>query len=57
MRQKMSDDELGKHFYNYVNRGWPNQTWTWESLPDVSKKFYIERAKKAKERYKNENVR
>jgi hypothetical protein len=52
----IDEEELGKHFYNYVNRGWPNKTWTWESLPDVSKKFYIERAKKAKERYKNEDV-
>jgi hypothetical protein len=55
MLNSQTDEELGKAYYIYTNRGWPNHT-PWEKLQEASRYLFIQRAKKAKERYKNEDV-
>jgi hypothetical protein len=43
----MTHDEIGKRFFEYTNRSWPEPKTLWEKLPDSIKKLWIERALKA----------
>ena len=49
----MNDNDLGKNYYTYTVRGWPNPT-GWENLSAAAKSLWIMRAKKQMEREKNE---
>ncbi len=43
----MTDDELGKAYFEYTNRGWPEPNkMRWEQLPNGTKYLWIQRAKK-----------
>jgi hypothetical protein len=48
----MTDDELGKGYYNYTSRGWPAPV-GWDNLSAAAKKLWIARAKKAIEKDKS----
>ena len=47
----MSDEQLGKAYYQYTNRGWPNPT-PWENQTTGSRDLWILRAKYAAKRDK-----
>lgn len=47
--EALTDEELGRHYYNYTNRGWPAPI-GWENLSEGAKKLWIERAKRAMKR-------
>jgi hypothetical protein len=46
----MTDNELGKNFFTFTNRGWSNPT-KWEDLPKHTQYLWIQRALKAKKEY------
>ena len=50
----MSDEEIGKNYYTYTVRGWPNPT-PWENVSKGAKALWIMRAKKQMER-ENQSV-
>lgn len=40
----MTDEEIGKQFFYYTNRNWPNRM-EWEDLPKPTQSIWIKRAK------------
>jgi len=49
-----NDTDLGKAYFIYTNRNWPNPKTKWEDLSPGAQYLWIERAKKAAERTKKE---
>jgi hypothetical protein len=42
----MTNNEIGKRFFEYTNRSWSEPKILWERLPDSTKRLWIERALK-----------